>query len=106
MSQDVKDILNYLEKIASKPNNAIEEKGYWNDDATHVFSSHSTYAVALSMLFLCSINGVSEGSLDVPSQTGLSLIDHTHTGQYQGIEIVLITMWLVSNAIITITMCQ
>ena len=54
------------------------------------------------MLMLSSMNGLSEGSLDVPNQTGLSHLDHSNGGLYHGPQIILVSLCMLANSLITI----
>ncbi|MDG2347944.1 MAG: MFS transporter [Gammaproteobacteria bacterium] len=99
---DIKDILNYLEAIASHDATAVEELGYHSQEASEKKVSDLQYGIALGMLFLSSTNGLSEGSLDVPNQTGLSYLDQSSGALYHGPQVILVSLCLMANSIITI----
>ena len=100
--KDIKDILTYLEAIASHEATAVEELGYRSQEEAEKKVSDLQYGIALGMLFLSSTNGLSEGSLDVPNQTGLSYLDQSSGALYHGPQVILVSLCLMANSIITI----
>lgn len=106
---NVREILDYLKAIAEHDSTAVEELGYRqikkpsesrNDQLSKI--SDLQYGIALTMLFLSSMNGISEGSLDVPNQSGLAYLDKTHGALYHGPQVILVSLFMLSNTIITI----
>ena len=99
---NIKDILDYLEAIASHEATAVEELGYRSQEEAEKKVSDLQYGIALGMLFLSSTNGLSEGSLDVPNQTGLAYLDQSSGALYHGPQVILVSLCLMANSIITI----
>lgn len=110
---EINNIVTYLEAIASHKPSAVEELGYSpvlteTDEGDEPSASKEEkisdlqYGIALTMLMLSSMNGLSEGSLDVPNQTGLSYLDHSSGALYHGPQIILVSLCMLANSLITI----
>ena len=110
---EINNIVTYLEAIASHKPSAVEELGYSPvlteaDEGDEPSASKEEkisdlqYGIALTMLMLSSMNGISQGSLDVPNQTGLSYLDHSNGGLYHGPQIILVSLCMLANSLITI----
>lgn len=87
---DIKNLIEHLTKIEP---NAIEQNGY---------SMSKDSAVAFLMVFLCGLDGFSEGSLEVPTHTSLGHLDHTGGGLYVGPQIPLVLITLMANGYIAL----
>ncbi|MEE2770089.1 MAG: hypothetical protein VX835_03290 [Pseudomonadota bacterium] len=107
---ETQDILNYLKAIASQKLTAVEELGYNSNGKDNLSQkdsdknrlSDTQYFIAISMLVLSSINGISEGSLDVPNQSGLAYLDNSNGVMYHGPQKILVSLCMIANTVITI----